>query len=127
MTKTLLWLNFLILVGAVTGAWYIINNVDPTNTNSIIPWIFVGTIVLSLWSIFTYISYSVRLLFPHNRNRKNNTLVIIRSQRQGFLLALLVGLHLILQGFLLWNIFSGIVLVGVIFVLELFFMSQEST
>ena len=126
MIKGLLWFNFFILSLGLSGAWYIVNNIDPTEGGIFIPWILVGAITLTLWAILAYLGYGLRLLFPVNRQQQNQHFVLIRSERQALLLSILIGLQLILQGFLLWNIFSGILLVGVIFVLEVFFMSQES-
>jgi hypothetical protein len=125
MTKLLLWLNTILLLGGLGGIYYIVTKINPTEVNSIFVWGLIASFSIIIWSITTFLGYGIRLFFFRNKTKKPAYL-LIRSQRQGLILGLLFGLHLALQGFLLWNVFSATILTIAVFVLEFFFIAQET-
>jgi hypothetical protein len=90
-------------------------------------WAFLVCIIVIVWSITTYLGYSIRLFLSHNLFKNRDTsYILMRSERQGLLLGILFGLQLALQGFLLFNILSATILTIAIFLLEFFFIAQEN-
>lgn len=126
MTKLFLWLNSILLLLAGGGAYYIIFRTNPTEVSTNIIWAFITCIIIIVWSITSYLGYTIRLFLSYNlfKNRDMSYL-LIRSERQGLLLGILFGLQLALQGFLLFNILSATILTIAIFLLEFFFIAQE--
>ncbi len=125
MTKLLLWLNTILLLSGLGGIYYIIVKTNPTEVNITIVWGLIASFSIIIWSITAFIGYGIRLFLFRNKTKKPAYL-LIRSERQGLILGLLFGLHLALQGFLLWNVFSATILTIVVFVLEFFFIAQET-
>jgi hypothetical protein len=125
MTKLLLWLNAILLLGGLGGIYYIVAKINPTEVNIVFVWGLIVSFILIIWSITALIGYSMRLFLFRNKTKKPSYL-LMRSERQGLILGLLFGLHLALQGFLLWNVFSGTILTIAVFVLEFFFIAQET-
>jgi len=127
MTKLFLWLNSILLLIASGGAYYIIFRTNPTEVPISLVWVLLVCIVIIVWSITAYLGYTMRLFLSHNLFKNRDTsYILIRSQRQGFLLGILFGLQLALQGFLLFNILSATILTIAIFLLEFFFIAQEN-
>lgn len=125
MTKLLLWLNTILLLSGLGGIYYIIVKTNPTEVNITIVWGLIASFSIIIWSITAFIGYGIRLFLFRNKTKKP-AYVLIRSERQGLILGLLFGLHLALQGFLLWNVFSATILTIAVFVLEFFFIAQET-
>lgn len=127
MTKLFLWLNSILLLIASGGAYYIIFRTNPTEVPISLVWVLLVCIVIIVWSITAYLGYTMRLFLSHNLFKNRDTsYILMRSQRQGFLLGILFGLQLALQGFLLFNILSATILTIAIFLLEFFFIAQEN-
>lgn len=127
MTKLFLLLNSILLLIASGGAYYIIFRTNPTEVPISLVWVLLVCIVIIVWSITAYLGYTMRLFLSHNLFKNRDTsYILIRSQRQGFLLGILFGLQLALQGFLLFNILSATILTIAIFLLEFFFIAQEN-
>ena len=111
-----------VLLGAGTFG-YLLFRVDVTQAPDYLPLILIGALMLVVWGLLAYLSYGIRFsLF-----REHSGVLLWRSERQALLLALLLGTHLTLQGFLLWNIFSASILTFVIIFFEYYFLSQETT
>lgn len=125
MTKLLLWLNTILLLGGLGSIYYIITKTNPTEVNIVFVWGLIASFSIIIWSITAFLGYSIRLFLFRNKTKKP-AYILIRSQRQGLILGLLFGLHLSLQGFLLWNVFSATILTIAVFVLEFFFIAQET-
>lgn len=127
MTKLFLWINSILLVLASVVSYYIIFKTNPTESQYYIIWILLGSFIVIVWSIATYLGYTARLFLYNNilKNR-DKKYILIRSERQGLLLGILFGLQLTLQGFLLFNIISATILTIAILLLELFFIAQEN-
>jgi hypothetical protein len=125
MTKLLLWLNTILLLGGVGSIYYIITKTNPTEVNIVFVWALIASFSIIIWSITTFLGYSIRLFLFRNKTKKP-AYIFMRSERQGLILGLLFGLHLSLQGFLLWNVFSATILTIAVFVLEFFFIAQET-
>lgn len=127
MTKLFLWLNSILLLIASGGAYYIIFRTNPTEVPISLVWVLLVCIVIIVWSVTAYLGYTMRLFLYHNLFKNRDTsYILMRSQRQGFLLGILFGLQLALQGFLLFNILSATILTIAIFLLEFFFIAQEN-
>jgi hypothetical protein len=127
MKKLFLWVNSILLLIASGGAYYIIFNTNPTDMPVTIVWALIACIVVIVWSITTYLGYYIRLFLSHNIfKNKDTSYILVRSERQGFLLGILFGIQLALQGFLLFNILSATILTIAIFLLEFFFIAQEN-
>ncbi len=123
MKNTFLILNTLaILLGGGIIA-YMLVSIDVTNSPTTVVAAFVVATMSVVWGIITLLLYWVRTLILGKHSSK----AFLRSQRQGFLLALVTGIQLALKGLLLWNVFSASILVLVILLLEYYFLSQEST
>ena len=125
MTKLLLWLNTILLLGGLGIVYYIVTKTNPTEVNIALIWGLILSLSVIIWSIATFLGYSIRLFLFRNKTKKPSY-ILMRSERQGLILGLLFGLHLALQGFLLWNVFSATILTIVVFVLEFFFIAQET-
>jgi uncharacterized protein YacL len=125
MTKLLLWLNTILLLGGLGVIYYIIVKNNPTEVNIAFVWGLIVAFSVIIWSITAFIGYGVRLFLFRNKTTRPSYL-LMRSQRQGLIFGLLFGLHLALQGFLLWNVFSATILTIAVFVLEFFFIAQET-
>lgn len=127
MTKLFLWLNSIFLVIASIILYYILFKTNPTEESIFIVWVLLACIVIIAWSITAYLGYSMRLFLAHNIfKNKDKSYILIRSERQGLLLGLLLGIQLALQGFLLFNIISATILTIAILLLEFFFIAQET-
>jgi len=127
MTKLFLWINSILLLIASGGAYYIIFRTNPTEVPIPLVWALLVCILIIVWSITAYLSYTMRLFLSHNLFKNRDTsYILLRSQRQGLLLGILFGLQLALQGFLLFNILSATILTIAIFLLEFFFIAQEN-
>jgi hypothetical protein len=127
MKKLFFWLNSLLLLVASAVAYYIVVYTNPTDMPVTTVWVLLVCIIIIVWSITTYLGYSIRLFLSHNLFKKRDTsYILIRSERQGLLLGILFGLQLSLQGFLLFNILSATILTIAIFLLEFFFIAQEN-
>jgi hypothetical protein len=100
---------------------------NPTEVSVSLVWVFITCITIIAWSVFSYLGYSMRL-FLYNTILKNRDSrhILLRSERQGLLLGLLLGMQLALQGFLLFNILSATILTIAVFLLEFFFIAQEN-
>jgi hypothetical protein len=125
MTKLLLWLNTILLLGGLGSLYYIIVKTNPTEVNIVFVWGLIASFSIIIWSITAFIGYAIRLFLFRNKTKKP-AYILMRSERQGLILGLLFGLHLALQGFLLWNVFNATILTIAIFVLEFFFIAQET-
>jgi hypothetical protein len=125
MTKLLLWLNTILLLGGLGSLYYIIVKTNPTEVNIVFVWGLIASFSIIIWSITAFIGYTIRLFLFRNKTKKP-AYILMRSERQGLILGLLFGLHLALQGFLLWNVFNATILTIAIFVLEFFFIAQET-
>ena len=125
MTKLLLWLNTILLLGGLGAVYYIIVKTNPTEVNITFVWGLIASFSIIIWSITAFIGYSGRLFLFRNKT-KRPTYLLMRSERQALILGLLFGLHLSLQGFLLWNVFNATILTIAVFVLEFFFIAQET-
>ena len=125
MTKLLLWLNTILLLGGLGVVYYIIVKTNPTEVNIAFVWGLIASFSIIIWSITAFIGYSGRLFLFRNKT-KRPTYLLMRSERQALILGLLFGLHLSLQGFLLWNVFNATILTIAVFVLEFFFIAQET-
>lgn len=127
MTKLFLWLNSILFIVASILAYYILLNTNPTDSPYYVVWILLASFTIIIWSIITYLGYSMRLFLAHNIfKNKDTSYILIRSERQGLLLGLLFSIQLALQGFLLFNIISATILTIAIFLLEFFFITQEN-
>jgi hypothetical protein len=124
MTKLILWLNTILLLGGLGVIYYIIVKTNPTEVNIAFVWGLIASFSIIIWSITAFIGYGVRLFLFRNKT-KRPTYLLMRSERQALILGLLFGLHLALQGFLLWNVFNATILTIAVFVLEFFFIAQE--
>jgi hypothetical protein len=125
MTKLLLWLNTILLLGGLGSLYYIIVKTNPTEVNIVFVWGLIASFSIIIWSISVFIGYTLRSFLFRNKTKKP-AYILMRSERQGLILGLLFGLHLALQGFLLWNVFNATILTIAIFVLEFFFIAQET-
>lgn len=127
MQKLFLWLNSILFLIASGGAYYIVFNTNPTYMPVTIVWALIVCIAVIVWSISTYLGYYIRLFLSHNIfKNKDTSYILVRSERQGFLLGILFGIQLSLQGFLLYNILSATILTIAILLLEFFFIAQEN-
>ncbi|NBP55514.1 hypothetical protein EBU71_03045 [bacterium] len=127
MTKLFLWINSILLLIASGGAYYIIFRTNPTEVPIPLVWALLVCILIIVWSITAYLSYTMRLFLSHNLFKNRDTsYILLRSQRQGLLLGILFGLQLALQGFLLFNILSATILTIAVFLLEFLFIAQEN-
>jgi hypothetical protein len=127
MKKLFLWVNSILLLIASVGVYYIVVYTNPTDMPAATVWALLGCIIIIVWSITTYLGYSIRLFLSHNLFKNRDTsYILMRSERQGLLLGILFGLQLALQGFLLFNILSATILTIAIFLLEFFFIAQEN-
>lgn len=127
MTKLFLWINSILLLIASGGAYYIIFRTNPTEVPIPLVWALLVCILIIVWSITAYLSYTMRLFLSHNLFKNRDTsYILLRSQRQGLLLGILFVLQLALQGFLLFNILSATILTIAVFLLEFLFIAQEN-
>jgi hypothetical protein len=127
MKKLFLWVNSILLLIASAVVYYIVVYTNPTDMPAATVWAFLVCIIVIVWSITTYLGYSIRLFLSHNLFKNRDTsYILMRSERQGLLLGILFGLQLALQGFLLFNILSATILTIAIFLLEFFFIAQEN-
>lgn len=127
MTKLFLWINSILLLIASGGAYYIIFRTNPTEVPIPLVWALLVCILIIVWSITAYLSYTMRLFLSHNLFKNRDTsYILLKSQRQGLLLGILFGLQLALQGFLLFNILSATILTIAVFLLEFLFIAQEN-
>lgn len=123
MKNILLIINiFAILFGGGISA-YMLVSVDVTQSPNTLVTAFIVAIMALVGGLVTSFLYAVRVLLL----RKHSVQALLRSQRQGLLVSIIVGIQLALQGFMLWNIFSASILTLVILLLEYYFLSQEST
>ena len=125
MRKLSLWIHSLLGIGGIISIWYIIRYIDPTNTASIVPWLLIASLVSVLWTLFFYLLYGLRMVLLRQKDAKHINYIWIRSERQGLILAGLFGMHMLLQGFLIWNVFSATILTLVVFIVEALCMTQE--
>jgi hypothetical protein len=127
MKKLFLWLNIILLLIASAVAYYIVFHTNPTDMSAATVWALLLCIIIIVWSITTYLGYYIRLFLSHNlfKNRDTNY-ILVRSERQGLLLGILLGIQLALQGFLIFNILSATILIIAILLLEFFFIAQEN-
>lgn len=127
MTKLVLWLNGIFLLVGLGLSYYILFNINPTEVGSIYIWILLTSFVVIIWSLFALFGYYIRNILTDSlfKNR-DKSYILIRSERQGLLLGVLFGLQLALQGFLLSNILSATILTIAVFLLEFFFIAQET-
>lgn len=127
MAKLFLWINSILLLIAGVGVYYILVKTNPTDSPIFVIWILLACFTIITWSIAAYLGYSIRLFLSHNifKNR-DKSYILARSERQGLLLGLLLGIQLALQGFLLFNVISATILTIAILLLEFFFIAQET-
>lgn len=127
MVKISLWLNSILLLVGVGLAYYILFNINPKEASNNYVWLLLFSFSTIIWSIAALLGYYVRnFLSKTLLKNKNMDYVLVRSERQGFLLGVLFGLQLALQGFLLYNVLSATILTIAIFLLEFFFIAQET-
>jgi hypothetical protein len=127
MAKLFLWINSILLLIAGGGLYYIVFNTNPTDMPVFTVWLLLICVIVITWSIFTYLGYLFRLFLYNNIfKKKDKKYILLRSERQGLLLGLLLGIQLALQGFLLFNIISATILTIAILLLEFFFIAQEN-
>jgi len=127
MARLFLSINSSLLLISVGVLYYIVSQKNPTEVSVSLVWVFITCITIIAWSVFSYLGYSMRL-FLYNTILKNRDSrhILLRSERQGLLLGLLLGMQLALQGFLLFNILSATILTIAVFLLEFFFIAQEN-
>ncbi len=123
MKRALLFLNVISLIIGSSSLAYLIAYIDVSKVSYIYVWWFIGSFVLVVWGLFAIILYFIRVIFS---DRSKHYLLLIRSERQALLLALLSGVHLSLQGFMIWNLFSAIFLTLIVVILESYFLAQEN-
>jgi len=127
MTKLFLWINSILLLIAGGVSYYILLKTNPTDSPISVVIILLFCFIIITWSITAYLGYSMRLFLSYTvLKNKNKSYILARSERQGLLLGLLLGIQLALQGFLLFNIISATILTIAILLLELFFIIQET-
>ncbi len=123
MKTGFLIINTLAILLGGAGVAYLLVSVDVTQNPNTALVAFIVALMVFVWGAVTLLLYWMRTLFFGKHSMKS----FIRSQRQGFFLALVTGIQLSLQGLLLWNVFSAGILTLVILLLEYYFLSQEST
>ncbi len=123
MRRLVLAINGIAVLAGAGAFGYLLFQVDVTQAPDYLPLVLIAALMLVVWGLLAYLSYGIRF----SLSREHSGLLLWRSERQALLLALLLGMHLTLQGFLLWNIFSASILTLVIIVFEYYFLSQEST
>lgn len=122
MKLFLLTLNvFAILIGGGVFS-YLLFSVDVTKSSTAIITVFILAISSVVWGVVTMLLYWFRTIIL----QKHSIQGLIRSQRQGFLVAVMTGVQLSLFGTSLWNVFSTGILGLVIVLLEYYFLSHES-
>lgn len=127
MVKISLWLNSILLLVGVGLAYYILFNINPKEANNTYVWLLLVSFSTIIWSIAALLGYYARNFLSRNLLKNKNTdYILVRSERQGLLLGVLFGLQLSLQGFLLYNVLSATILTIAIFLLEFFFIAQET-
>lgn len=127
MVKISLWLNSVLLLVGVGLAYYILFNINPTEASNTYIWLLLFSFSTIIWSITALLGYYIRSFLSGNLlKNKNMDYMLVRSERQGLLLGVLFGLQLSLQGFLLYNVLSATILTIAIFLLEFFFIAQET-
>lgn len=127
MAKLFLLINSILLLMSGVVSYYILFKINPTNSHTSFIWILLICFVIITWSITAYLGYSIRLFLSHSifKNR-DKSYILARSERQGLLLGLLLGIQLALQGFLLFNTLSATILIIAMLLLEFFFITQET-
>lgn len=127
MAKLFLWINSILLLIAGVVLYYIVFNTNPTDIPIFTVWVLLLCVVIITWSIFTYLGYLFRLFLYNNIfKNKDRKYILLRSERQGLLLGLLLAIQLALQGFLLFNVISATIFTIAILLLEFFFIAQEN-
>jgi hypothetical protein len=87
-------------------------------------WVVLGFLLLMLWlvwSVLALVGFGVRRLLTNRTSEQSKRI----AQRQGFLLALFLTLNLLLQGELLWNPFSSVILAVTIIMIEAYFLQRK--
>lgn len=123
MKVGLLFLNILSIIIGGSSLSYLLAYVDVSKESYIYVWWFIGSFVLTVWGLFAIFLYLVRRILS---DKTQYNLLLIRSERQSLLLAILSGVHLSLQGFMIWNLFSAIFLTLIVVILESYFLSKEN-
>lgn len=123
MKRVLLLLNVISLIIGSSSLAYLLAYIDVSKVSYIYVWWFIGSFVFVVWGLFAVILYSIRKIFSE---KSKHDLLLVRSERQALLLALLSGIHLSLQGFMIWNLFSAIFLTLIVVILESYFLTQEN-
>jgi len=123
MKRLLLFLNIISIVVGGSSLAYLLAYVDVTKVSYIYIGWFIVSFALIVWGLFAIILYLLRRMFA---KKEQYDLLLIRSERQAFLLSLLSVIHLSLQGFMIWNFFSAIFITLIIVILESYFLNQEN-
>lgn len=127
MHKIILWFNMILLWVGIGCIYYIITNINPSESPIWVIWPLIACVVSIVWSLTAFIGFYVRMfLFRNTPKHKLPPYILRRAERQGLLWGLLVGLSLLMQGFLLWNPYSVTIIVIAVFLLEFFFIAQET-
>lgn len=123
MRKFLLILNVLCAIGGFGLVFYIVTQVDITTSPQNWVIVLILSLMTTVWGLFAILGYGVRWVFAQNKSIPH---ILWRSERQAMWLALLIGIQLVLKGFLLWNIFNASILTLAVIMLEMIFLNQES-
>ena len=127
MSKIIVWFNILLFCGGLGTLYYIVTRINPSESNIMIVWALVISIVCIVWSFMALLGFYIRMFWYRNiPKQKRPPYMGRRAERQGFMWGILVGLSLLMQGFLLWNPYSVTIIVIAVFLLEFFFIAQET-
>jgi hypothetical protein len=113
-------MSLLYLTGTVGFLW-MLYRVEVTPESVWEPLLMVFFVFCLVWAASATLLYMLRSIIPAWKDHRYGA-----SLRQGFFLGVLVALHAVLQAFLLWNIFSAIILTLVVILLEYTFMRLQT-
>jgi hypothetical protein len=108
----LVTISILYIVGT-SGFLWMLYRVEVTSESVWEPLLMILFVSCLVWAVSATILYLMRSLIPSWRVHRYGV-----SLRQGLFLGVLMALHLTLQGFLLWNIFSASILTFVVILIE---------
>lgn len=123
MKRFLLFLNIISIIVGGSSLAYLLAYIDVSKVSYIYIGWFIVSFAFIVWGLFAIILYFLRRIFA---KQEQYNLLLIRSERQALLLALLSIIHLSLQGFMIWNFFSAIFITLIIVILESYFLNQEN-
>jgi hypothetical protein len=118
MRKAFLWATSVSLAIGTFGFLWVTQNVDVTQNVSLSLMMFALVAFAMLWGALALVGYGVRSIFSKDVNG-----IVVVSGRQSFLMSLLVVVNFILQGLMLWNVFTGLMVTLIIGLSEYYFLS----